>query len=289
MNYCCSKYYIYFICFLRIAEYERAVEYVEARREQEPLQFNANRAMEQPIPNDELHEDDFAENEEVLIDAFAVGRNADESDESDPLGDVKSDLELFVINEGDRMELERMLAEENTNVVSAVYAETSIAVGTENMDAVHSNQSGESANENSQNAADASVPIAEPESAIQRDARNGDHSEPEEAHAVEGHSSIATSIARPEKTSAEICSFAGESSRNAIVLAANALTPIADPQNHDDVEAINSAISDCSQFDDDLIFEDGDMPMPKQDFRHDLVKHEDDDLSADLCYKIVVS
>lgn len=116
-------YYIVFLCF-HTAEYQHAVAYLEARREQEPLVFNENRASEQPLPNDEIHDND---EEEVLIDAFATGAELDKVAEEDPLQDIKPDLQLFVISDEDRSELALMLMEENTNAEIAVHAETSVA------------------------------------------------------------------------------------------------------------------------------------------------------------------
>lgn len=220
--------------------------------------------MEQPAPD---LDGAFGDNEEVLIDANPIADGRNENIENDPLDDIKPELVLVAINEDDRVELQRMLAERSANAESAVHVEVEVSdATTKKVD---------------DNPADASASVREQENENVGENLADAAVINENLHNVNNEAAIAD-----------------PANQNIDENTADADTINKNLENVNDYVAGNSATtseqandikSGTAKCDDDIIFEDGDMPKPMGDFRHALVKHEDDDMSGDLCYKIVVS
>lgn len=290
---------------------------MDARRQQTPLSFNHARVLEWPVPD---LDGAFEHSGEVPIDANAV--EGDESVENDPLGDIKPELVLFTIDENDRVELQRMLTEGTANADESASA---LEQGAQNMD--ESNAVAATTNANShigddETAENIIAPIAGPayqhvdENNADANTINANFQTPNDETAVksaciaeptnqnvgEQNAAAATTNTNSQtiddKTADNIAaSIAGSADQHVDKNIADANTSNTNLQttNSNAAESANgnksvtAETAECNDDDDEIIFEGEFTPMPMGDFRHALVKHENDELSRDLCYKLVVS
>lgn len=83
----------------------------------------------------------------------------------------------------------------------------------------------------------------------------------------------------------ENVSAANAESNNALVTAGNLSAALAAITS----TGVNVNPTECDDFDDDIIFDECEMPLPMASMRHGLVKHEDDDISGGLPFKTTVN
>lgn len=292
-----SKFYL-----SSTASDESAVEYAATRRRQRPMLFNEAREVELPFPN-------LEENEEVPSVELPIPQSEENAavPTDDPLGDVKPELVVFTINEQDHAEMQGMLVDGGENVECASIANLIENIVTtidpENLvtnDANATDTATQSSYEaermkNDRLAArterenlstnivdnDVHVELTEKENAATNEANANVVTTSQVSHEAESVDNVQANPPTNKSSSDGATALNILPKGDQTTMSTNAIQEIRNTAGSSD--------SNVSDADEDLIFLSDVMPTPMGNFRHALVKHEDDDLSPDLCYKIVVS